>query len=577
MNPRVIGFSLVFVPLLLLEIAGAQNRVKFNNRNLFLSGMNIAWVNFAYDLGPNEVDTVQFKTIFQSISSAGGNSMRLWLHTNGIVTPAFNESGFVTGPGAIAIQNMKTILSIAKQYNLGLQLCLWSHDMLNQQQLDAVKLHRNAKLLTDTAYTLAYIRNSLVPMVQALKGNPAIVAWEIFNEPEGITNEFGWSGRDHIPIAAVQRAINLMTGAIHLIDPTAFVTSGVNSIQTLTDVNAINKSPDRMEFNQLSEVAQSQAVHFFNKVHRTAFTVPEYSSYLMKLAISPNYNYYRDDRLINAGGDSTGILDYYNVHFYGTSTQSPFNNPYSFWNLTKPLVAGEFYVQDSYGVPWQELYEKLFSTGYAGGFSWSWSDNYNNVQRSRTMQLMTSLFENHKRYIIVNPTTGIIYQFTAASKTIILGDSTTLFWDVEPGSTVTLDGNPVSVKDSIKVKPAITTSYILSATGENTSVSTVLISVLPYQEKYSFSLGQNYPNPFNASTIIPYSIGPETSRDNKSVKVILKVSDVMGREVAVLVNDSRPAGKYAVKLTNHQLSSGVYFYTLLAGDLVRTKKFVVLR
>ncbi len=103
------------------------------------------------------------------------------------------------------------------------------------------------------------------------------------------------------------------------------------------------------------------------------------------------------------------------------------------------------------------------------------------------------------------------------------------------------------------------------------------------ENKYTpsdFSLSQNYPNPFNPETIISYQLPV-------SGKVSLKVYDVLGNEVAVLVNEEKPAGKYQVnfhaqRTTNsafggQQLSSGVYFYRLQAGNFVQTKKFVLMK
>ncbi len=87
-----------------------------------------------------------------------------------------------------------------------------------------------------------------------------------------------------------------------------------------------------------------------------------------------------------------------------------------------------------------------------------------------------------------------------------------------------------------------------------------------------YSLLQNYPNPFNPSTSIQYAI-------SSTQFVTLKVYDVLGREVATLVNEEKPAGTYNVQFTmnNVQLSSGIYFYKLQAGDFVETKKMILLK
>ena len=86
----------------------------------------------------------------------------------------------------------------------------------------------------------------------------------------------------------------------------------------------------------------------------------------------------------------------------------------------------------------------------------------------------------------------------------------------------------------------------------------------------NFSLEQNYPNPFNPSTVISYRL-PETSF------VTLKIYDALGREVAVLVNEQKPAGTYEVEFDASDLSSGIYFYKLQAGSFVQTRKMILLR
>jgi len=90
------------------------------------------------------------------------------------------------------------------------------------------------------------------------------------------------------------------------------------------------------------------------------------------------------------------------------------------------------------------------------------------------------------------------------------------------------------------------------------------------QVPVKFILNQNYPNPFNPSTIIKYAI---PSRQY----TILKVYDVLGNEVATLVNEVKPAGNYVVAFDGTGLPSGIYFYQLITDSYINTKKMVLLR
>jgi hypothetical protein len=85
-----------------------------------------------------------------------------------------------------------------------------------------------------------------------------------------------------------------------------------------------------------------------------------------------------------------------------------------------------------------------------------------------------------------------------------------------------------------------------------------------------FELSQNYPNPFNPSTRIKYQLSSIS-------QVTLKVYDVLGNEVATLVNEEKPAGSYEVDFDASQLSSGIYFYKLQAGSFFETKKMLLLK
>ena len=89
-------------------------------------------------------------------------------------------------------------------------------------------------------------------------------------------------------------------------------------------------------------------------------------------------------------------------------------------------------------------------------------------------------------------------------------------------------------------------------------------------QSLTFSLSQNYPNPFNPLTSIHYAIG-------KRQFVTLKVYDILGNEIATLVNDEKSAGKYEVEFNASNIPSGVYFYRLQAGSFIQTNKMILLK
>ncbi|MGB8316563.1 MAG: T9SS type A sorting domain-containing protein, partial [Ignavibacteriaceae bacterium] len=83
-----------------------------------------------------------------------------------------------------------------------------------------------------------------------------------------------------------------------------------------------------------------------------------------------------------------------------------------------------------------------------------------------------------------------------------------------------------------------------------------------------FTLEQNYPNPFNPTTYLKFSIP-------KQLFINIKVYDVLGRNIATLVNNIKPAGNYEIEFDGSNLSSGVYFYQIRAGEFIKTKKMLL--
>lgn len=363
--------------------------LSYNGSKLFVTGGNVAWNHFARDVGPNpnhpEMDT--FSDIFRQVENHHGNTLRLWLHTNGAHTPAW-EGSTVVGPGENTIRDLGAILDEAQAHNVGIMICLWSFDMLRHAYGSDVT-DRSRALLTEEDKTESYVENALVPMVEAVGDHPALIAWEILNEPAGMSSEFGWDGVRHVPFADIQRFVNRTAGAIHRTDNDALVTNGAWSFSVLTDepLPAAKRKMTRasaLKPGQARVIQQHLSRRPGAKVSKEAAR-SFYRAY-RKSSLSP-HNYYRDDRLVDAGGDEQGILDFYSVHYYewaGTE-QSPFHHSVETWGLEKPVVIGEFFLGGShgggdndpdrvYGVAWQDLYLTLYNRGYTGGLGWQWFD-----------------------------------------------------------------------------------------------------------------------------------------------------------------------------------------------------------
>jgi len=93
-----------------------------------------------------------------------------------------------------------------------------------------------------------------------------------------------------------------------------------------------------------------------------------------------------------------------------------------------------------------------------------------------------------------------------------------------------------------------------------------------------FSLAQNYPNPFNPTTKIKYTIPSVTLRQAQSdIHITLTIYDVLGNEIATLINEQKQPGTYEVEFSGTNLPSGIYFYQLKAGSFIDTKKMILIK
>lgn len=116
------------------------------------------------------------------------------------------------------------------------------------------------------------------------------------------------------------------------------------------------------------------------------------------------------------------------------------------------------------------------------------------------------------------------------------------------------------------------------ADSSNTYVLNLIVSVKDDAKELpqKFELMQNYPNPFNPTTKIGYAI-PLLREEERGVYVTLKLYNILGKNIATLIDGIKYPGMYEVDFDASKLSSGVYYYQLIAGDFVQTKKMLILR
>lgn len=169
--------------------------------------------------------------------------------------------------------------------------------------------------------------------------------------------------------------------------------------------------------------------------------------------------------------------------------------------------------------------------------------------------------------------TGIVNSLLIDGNNLFAGTDGGVFLSTNDGSSWVAVDTGLTYPDVASL--FIHKSYLFAGTNNNSGWRRPLSEMMTSVEKEEilpseFSLCQNYPNPFNPSTTISYNLASGSN-------VILKVYDILGREVAMLVNEYKQAGKYEVEFNASSLASGVYFYQIKTGDKTDIKKMVLLR
>ncbi|MEZ9577960.1 MULTISPECIES: cellulase family glycosylhydrolase, partial [unclassified Vibrio] len=328
--------------------------LSYQESNIYVNGVNTAWLNYAQDFGTG-LDESRAIQLFDQVRSVGGNSVRWWVHTNGTVSPVWSADKNSVASGAeqaLVIADMKTALDLAAERDMYVIFNLWSFDMLAIKQDGVTEVvDANFKLLSEPGMQQSYIDNFIFPLLEEVAGHPALLAIDLFNEPENMTESWfrereGLGSTYNVSIDQIHQTTAVLSAAIH------------------------NKSDELGK--QVLVTTGPKSLGMFNT---DGFG---------------GDNYYSDEKMEALAGKNAG-LDFYAPHYYDDMGKegawSPFYHKASYWELDKPIVIGEFFADaDAYkpadfnyfGDPLSEaeLCVRLGENEYAGGLSWQWTNQY---------------------------------------------------------------------------------------------------------------------------------------------------------------------------------------------------------
>ncbi|MFC1462994.1 S8 family serine peptidase, partial [Verrucomicrobiota bacterium] len=297
-----------------------------------VNGVNVAWNQFGGDAGTHpwwgaNYDPAWFEAFFTHCEENSINCARLWIHCDGRASPEFDASGYVTGLDTNFLSDLEDIFARAADHGIAVMPCLWSFDMVVNRTNEAgpyAGIHTD--LIADSAKTMSYITNALIPIVERFADTPNLYAWDIINEPE-------WCGYPWLNVnsqANIQRFCAMIAAAIH--DNCAQqVTVGSASLRYSSDISPADG------------------------------------------------NWWSDTQLQAQYADPNAYLDFYQIHYFNwmyPSGWDPFHlaRPVTDWGLDKRVLIGECPATNSIYYTVGEMLENAYGNGYEGLMFWSYTD-----------------------------------------------------------------------------------------------------------------------------------------------------------------------------------------------------------
>jgi photosystem II stability/assembly factor-like uncharacterized protein len=255
--------------------------------------------------------------------------------------------------------------------------------------------------------------------------------------------------------------------------------------------------------------------------------------------------------VIYAGTDDSHVWVTTNLGTNWTDISGPLPTRWVTRVIVDPVDENIIYVTFS-GLKWRDPQPHVFRSSDMGA---NWTDISSNLPDAPVNAFAVD--NNHQNYLYLGSDVGMYVSSNTGQSWQFLGE-----------------GLPVVTIGDIKIHP--TDNFLVAGTYGRSMYKIDLDLVVGIQSDQNkiisdeFKLEQNYPNPFNPETSLKYTVGSRQF-------VSLKVYDILGKEVATLVNEEKPAGIYIVQFDAGSLSSGTYLYRIKSGNYSETRKMVLLK